>query len=214
MIILVYVVARMVVALKKGRSYPTTWIGCVGGSLDVTYLIISTKPALLKTQGCSKREAAMRRIGYFAVMISGLLVWYVPYAQATLYGITFENHQLININQATGAGALVGKISETLGSELASFGGNLYAFDQAGSAGSGTFSLISPTTAGTISTTIAGAFVVGEGGMSFRSDGLAFLSNSQGESGHPPPVQCLGEQRLFCCRSALHLPRWLGIRCQ
>ena len=125
----------------------------------------------------------MRRISYFAVMISGLLVWYVPYAQATLYGVTFANHQLININQSTGAGALVGTISETDGSELASFGGNLYAFDQAGSGGSGTFSLINPATAGTISTTIAGAFVAGEGGMSFRSDGLAFLSNSQGTSG-------------------------------
>src|ERR1700730_4612236 len=121
----------------------------------------------------------MRKLLNVAVAVSVVMAWNT--AHATLYGVTFFGHQLININQTTGTGALVGTISETLGSELASFSGNLYAFDQTGS---GTFSLINPATAGTISTTVAGAFVIGEGGMSFRSDGLAFLSNSEGSSGH------------------------------
>ena len=49
-----------------------------------------------------------------AVAVSVAMSWSA--AHATLYGVTFTNHQLININQTTGAGTLVGTISETLGS--------------------------------------------------------------------------------------------------
>jgi hypothetical protein len=97
-----------------------------------------------------------------------------------LYGLTFTNHQLIQINQTTAASILVGTVAGSLGSELASFGNNLYAFDQTDP---DTFRLINPATAGTLSSTTAGIDVVGEGGMTFRSDGIAFLTNNVGTSG-------------------------------
>src|SRR5215472_7534861 len=97
-----------------------------------------------------------------------------------LYGLTFSNHQLININQNTASSVLVGTVDGSVGSELAAFNGKLYAFDQTNP---DTFRLINPSNAATISSTTAGIDIFGEGGMSFRSDGMAFLSGSEGNSG-------------------------------
>src|SRR5215470_7160901 len=90
----------------------------------------------------------------------------------TLYGITFSN-QLIRIDPNTAVSTLVGTVNGTFGSELAASGGALYAFDQSGT---GTFRQIDPSNASTITSTVAGTFVPGEGGMAFRSDGKALLS--------------------------------------
>jgi hypothetical protein len=123
----------------------------------------------------------MRRVvcGLFFAF-STLVIPSYSYAD-TLYGITFSNSQLIRIDSNTAVSTLVGTVNETFGSELAAFGGALYSFDQSGN---GTFRQIDPSNASTITSTVAGTFIPGEGGMSFRSDGKAFLSGSEGSSGH------------------------------
>jgi hypothetical protein len=48
----------------------------------------------------------MRKLCHAAAAIAVSVAMSRSTAQATLYGVTFENHQLININQTIGAGTL------------------------------------------------------------------------------------------------------------
>ncbi len=104
---------------------------------------------------------------------------------ATLYGITLGNRNLIAIDTATGAGTLVGNIPFiSSGAELGATGGDLYAFDLfSNEFNTDRFARINPANADFISTATAGIDVVGEGGMAFRPDGRAFLSDSGVSSG-------------------------------
>ena len=98
----------------------------------------------------------------------------------TLYATTFNENQLLQINLSTGAGTVVGTILDTSTADLASFGGNLYALDQASTA---TFNLIDPSTAAILSSTNLGVGIGGEGGFTFNAAGGAFVSNSAGDTG-------------------------------
>ena len=112
----------------------------------------------------------------------GAAFWILTFshgAHASLFGITFTDHHLIAINNSNAISSSLGTVAGKLGSELAGFGGDLYAFDQIDDI----FRRINPADASTLGSTTAGFVVLGEGGMSFRSDGVLFLSNSTGFNG-------------------------------
>jgi hypothetical protein len=102
-----------------------------------------------------------------------------PAFATPLLGVTFLNQQLISINETTGVGTLNGVFPGGSPSDLATFGGNLYIYDQTANA----FDTINPVTAAIIASTPSGANIGGEGGFTFRADGTAFLTNSAGATG-------------------------------
>jgi hypothetical protein len=100
---------------------------------------------------------------------------------ATLYATSFAGaSQLIQINKATGAGTLIGTLPVDTSSDLASFGGALYVYDQEDP---DRIVKVDPTNASAISTVSSGVDVVGEGGMSFAANGVLFLTGSAGNTG-------------------------------
>jgi hypothetical protein len=102
-----------------------------------------------------------------------------PAFATPLFGVTFSDKQLISINETTGVGTLNGVFPGGFPSDLATFGGNLYIYDQTAN----TFDTINPVSAAIITSTPSGATVIGEGGFTFRDDGRAFLTNSAGATG-------------------------------
>lgn len=107
-------------------------------------------------------------------------------AAEILYGITFSStipstEQLITIDTSTGAGTLVGNLD----TQMQSFGlgtrnGGLYAYDQ----DADLIRQLDPATGHTLNSIDIGAGnLVGEGGLTFRSDGIGFLSESIGAVG-------------------------------
>jgi hypothetical protein len=102
-------------------------------------------------------------------------------AAPILYGVTFGN-QLITIDTTTGAGTLVGNLTEAnmfpLG--LGVVNGRLYTFDQSADL----LKELNPATAATISSINLGfgTDIVGEGGLDFRSDGVGFLNSTGGNT--------------------------------
>jgi MYXO-CTERM domain-containing protein len=100
---------------------------------------------------------------------------------ATLYATSFSDpNQLIQINKATGAGTLIGNLSTGAASDLASFAGALYVYDQSDP---DRIVKVDPTNASTVSAVSSGVNVVGEGGMSFASNGILFLTGNTGNTG-------------------------------
>ena len=97
-----------------------------------------------------------------------------------MYGITFSN-QLITINTTTGAGTLVGNLDTNMfGYGLAAPNGNLYAYDQTAEV----IRQIDPATGHTLATINIGTpNLVGEGDLTFRSDGTGCLETANGPSG-------------------------------
>jgi PEP-CTERM motif len=128
-------------------------------------------------------------------MVFGVLTFSHDAFAGVLYGLTFTDHRLIKIDTAnTAASVLVGPVAGIFGSELGAFGNSLYAFDQGDpniNRDRDTFRRIDPLTALTLSPTADNTAtintgqmnVIGEGGMSFQSADVAFLSESGGIPG-------------------------------
>ena len=95
----------------------------------------------------------------------------------TLYGITLSN-QLITIDPTTGAGTLIGSLDSPMAPYgLAASGGKLYTYDQSADL----IRQIDPNTGHTLASFSIGAGnLFGEGELTFRSDGIGFLSTSGG----------------------------------
>ena len=93
-----------------------------------------------------------------------------------LYGLTFFDNQLISVDTSTGAGTLIGSLSETVsGYGLASLGGTLYTFDPNLDA----LRSVNQLT-GSVGTAmnIGVGDLTGEGDLTFRADGTGFLSSA------------------------------------
>jgi hypothetical protein len=103
-----------------------------------------------------------------------------------LYGITFSN-QLITIDPTTGAGTLVGNLDTNMQAfGIAALNGNLYAFDQTARM----IRQIDPSTGHTLSSiAIPGTSdLIGEGDLTFRSDGFGFISTVSGGGSQSPSL--------------------------
>lgn len=102
-----------------------------------------------------------------------------PASSATLYGTTL-NSELIQIDPSSGQGTLVGNLSSGASPfGLATYGGNLYTYDQV----SGAILQLDPGTAKTLNTFDVGIKEDGEGELAFRNDGTGFLASSFGPTG-------------------------------
>jgi hypothetical protein len=115
-----------------------------------------------------------------AVLCLGLTGFLAPMGHTAeqLYGVTFDN-ELIRINTTTGAGALVGNFS----SNMAAFGlgtrnNKLYTYDQIADL----VRELNPVNAQTVNSINIGTILVGEGGLTFRADGIGFLCSTSGDS--------------------------------
>jgi hypothetical protein len=97
-----------------------------------------------------------------------------------LYAVTFGD-QLIRVDTATGAGALVGPLSSPMAAFGLGFRGpNLYTFDQTADL----LRQLNPPTGATVaSINIGVGNLAGEGAVDFRGDGIGFLSQSSGGTG-------------------------------
>jgi len=114
----------------------------------------------------------------FFILFFALFLFLIPSGgqTETLYGITFAN-QLITIDTSTGVGTLVGNLDTPMSAfGLGTLYGNLYTFDQE----SDRIRQLDPLTANTLNTIDIGVSTGGEGGLTFRSDGIGFLSRSSG----------------------------------
>ena len=97
----------------------------------------------------------------------------------SLYAITFSN-EFLSIDTATGAGTLIGNLdSDMLAFGLADLGDAIYTFDQQADR----IQRLDPATGSTLETIDIGVTTVGEGGIAFRSDGIGFMSRSNGPVG-------------------------------
>ncbi|MSU78566.1 MAG: hypothetical protein EXS16_10785 [Gemmataceae bacterium] len=102
-----------------------------------------------------------------------------PPAVGALYGITVSTNELITINTTTGAGTLVGPLSSSMNSwGIASRANQLYAWDGTASR----LRELNPATGATVNTINIGAIPgpFGEGDLTFRSDGIGFLTAQPG----------------------------------
>ncbi len=95
----------------------------------------------------------------------------------TLLGVTFGPNnltsKLIAIDTTTGVGTLVGTLDDSIPSDIATSAAKVFIYDQA----SNLLKEVDPLTAATKSAVDLGIDLTAEGGMTFRSDGLGFLSN-------------------------------------
>jgi len=116
------------------------------------------------------------------ILLGTLLLLLIPargHAVQMLYGITWDE-KLITIDTSTGLGTLVGSLDTSMFSfGLATRSGKLYAFDQIADR----IRELDPSTAYTLNTINIGVSTVGEGGLTFRSDGIGFMSRSSGGTG-------------------------------
>jgi hypothetical protein len=100
-------------------------------------------------------------------------------ADAVLYGVTFDD-ELISIDVTTGAGTLIGNLDSSMAAfGLADYNGRLFGYDQVADV----IVELDPFTAATIATFDVGLNLIGEGSISFRSDGIGFLTRSAGTAG-------------------------------
>lgn len=107
----------------------------------------------------------------------GLLGAGLAPAQTTvLYGVTFFNNELITLDRTTGTGTLVAQLSEPVSPYGLGFRGTqLYTFDS----DTDRIRQINPATgqvAGSIN--IGVGDLIGEGDLTFRADGMGFLSSA------------------------------------
>jgi hypothetical protein len=92
----------------------------------------------------------------------------------SLYAITMDD-ELLSLDPVTGSGTLVGLLETTMsGIGLATRGEAIYTFDQ----NTNRLQQLDPLTAQTLATIDIGIAMVGEGSITFRSDGTGFLSRS------------------------------------
>jgi hypothetical protein len=98
-----------------------------------------------------------------------------------LLAVTFGN-QLISIESTTGVGTLIGPLSSSMAPFGLGFrGSNLYTYDQQADL----IRQLNPATGATIASINIGAGnLIGEGAIDFRSDGVGFLSTSNGPTGN------------------------------
>ena len=96
-----------------------------------------------------------------------------------LYAITMDG-ELLSLNPVTGSGTLIGLLDTTMVAiGLATRGDAIYTFDQNASR----LHRLDPLTAHTLATIDIGIAMLGEGGITFRSDGTGFLARSFGTIG-------------------------------
>jgi hypothetical protein len=95
-----------------------------------------------------------------------------------LYAIT-SDEELLSINPATGAGTLIGMLDTAMdGFDLANLDTAIYTFDQ----NADRLRQLDPATGQTMDTIDIGVVTMGEGALTFRSDGKGFLARSLGNS--------------------------------
>ena len=117
-----------------------------------------------------------RRLLKTVILVYCLLLFNLkPVIAETLFGVTFGptnlSSKLISINTSSGKGTLVGTLQDSIPSDIASNGKALFIFDQAHNL----LKQIDPSTASTLKTLNIGVTILGEGGMSFRNDGVGFI---------------------------------------
>jgi hypothetical protein len=113
------------------------------------------------------------------VALLGSWSW-APECRAELFGVLYSQNSLIRINETTGAGTLIGPLSNGMTAlDLASSGGNLFTFDQINDR----VRQLDPTTGSTLATIDIGIATGGEGGFAMRDDGTGFLSSTIGAVG-------------------------------
>jgi hypothetical protein len=112
-----------------------------------------------------------------AVVALGLIGAGTALAQhSTLYGITFFDNQLIKIDPTTGSGSLVAPLSDSISPYGIGFlGQKLYTFD---SGTDGIREINRSTGAVSNPINIGVSNILGEGDLTFRSDGIGFLSSA------------------------------------
>jgi hypothetical protein len=131
------------------------------------------------------RHLHAKALWIFSLLV-GVLISFPPTTQALIYGVTYDS-KFITINEATGAGSLVGDLDEAMSPfGLAERDGKLYTYDQRNYV----IRELAPGDGHTVSTIDVGAGdplnIYGEGAITFRSDGIGFLSSGG-------PTGALGE---------------------
>jgi len=95
-----------------------------------------------------------------------------------LYAITLDE-EFLSINPVTGAGTLIGMLEIAMdGFDLADRDSAIYTFDQ----NADRLRRLDPATGKTLETIDVGIVTMGEGALTFRSDGIGFLARSFGNS--------------------------------
>lgn len=128
--------------------------------------------------GTPRAGRGVASLGPWGVLLWALLA--VTDCRAALFGITYAGNQLLSIDQNTGAGTLVGPLSNGMTAlDLASSGGRLYTFDQINDR----VRELDPLTGATLATIDVGIVTGGEGGFAMQPDGTGFLSSAEGNVG-------------------------------
>jgi hypothetical protein len=122
----------------------------------------------------------MKRISTWLVLLAVVtMVPAVAQAQQVLYAVTFSD-ELLSINTSNGAGTLIGNLDSGMAAfGLGDRGTSLYTFDQIADR----VKELDPLTGATLNTIDIGVATVGEGAITYRSDGIGFLSRSSGSTG-------------------------------
>jgi len=96
-----------------------------------------------------------------------------------LYAVTFDD-ELLSVDTTTGAGTLIGSLDSAMNAfGLADLGSQIYTFDQEADR----IVRLDPGTGGTLATIDIGVTTIGEGSITFRGDGMGFLTRSAGATG-------------------------------
>lgn len=114
---------------------------------------------------------------FFPVVMLGLMTMN-PARADFLYAIT-SDEEFISINPATGSGTLIGMLDTVMdGFGLANLDTAIYTFDQ----NADMLRQLNPTNGHTTATIDIGITTMGEGSLTFRSDGIGFLARSFGDT--------------------------------
>lgn len=112
---------------------------------------------------------------YLGAVVGGLVLAALPANAASFYGLSFFGNELISID-SSGTGSLVGVVDANVnGYGLASSNGHLYTFDPNADV---VREINAMTAAAGSSFNIGVGDLLGEGDLTFRSDGVGFLSSA------------------------------------
>lgn len=96
-----------------------------------------------------------------------------------LYAITMDE-EFLSVNTTTGAGRLIGMLDSSMDAfGLSTWSEDIYTYDQ----NTNRLRQLDTATAHTLKTIDIGITTIGEGGLTFRSDGVGFLARSVGMTG-------------------------------
>jgi len=138
------------------------------------------KPGLFIIDFVIRVNKQVMKIKWFIFHAAILSLMAADLARADfLYAITFDE-ELLSINPETGTGTLIGMLDTTMdGIGLADRGEAIYTYDQK----MNKIRQIDPLTAHTLATIDIGVATVGEGSLTFCTDGVGFLARSFGSTG-------------------------------